>query len=199
MSENNQTTEPDSEPEPLEEKQPKNEILIEEKNEDQPEKEVSKESFENTPIKKPEKENCIFVVHGKNNLMKEQVSCVLNEFKLKPVFTQDQSNAPKPIAQKIFENPDIISAIVLLSGDDFVYSKEEKPHDAFLRANQKIVFELGFWIAKFGREHVIALYLNQKSFRPPTEYSEAIYIPFDKTSPWKTELIARLKQWGYAT
>ncbi len=151
----------------------------------------------NSESEKIEKDRCIFVIHRQNNAMKKQVAEVLNEFRLKSVFTQDELNALKPIAQKATEFSEISSAIVLLSGDDFVYSKEEKPHNAFLKADQKIVFELGFWIAKLGRGNVVALYPEQKSFRFPTEYFDVIYVPFDKKSAWKAELISRLKQWGY--
>ena len=154
-------------------------------------------SFENMPQAFPINNNRIFVVHTRNDLMKEQVVAVLKEFQLTPIFTQSPMNVKKPMAQKVTEFSGVTSAIFLLTGDDFVYGKEEKPHNAFLKVKQNIVFELGYWVAKLGRPNVVAVYLKQKTFRPPTEYFDAIYIPYDKKSPWKPELISRLKDMGY--
>lgn len=135
----------------------------------------------------------IFVVHGSNEEMKAEVAAYLNKLGFEIVFTQDKINSLKPIAQKVTENPDVRFAVVLLSGDDFVYPKNDKPANAFLKANQKVVFELGFWINHLGRDHVLALYQDQKSFRRPTEYFDVLYILFDKQGAWKKELLARVK------
>ena len=60
---------------------------------------------------------------------------------------------------------DISFAIAILSADDWMYPKDGKPGDALMYAEQRIAFHLGFWIGRLGRQHVFALYYDQKSFR----------------------------------
>ncbi len=117
--------------------------------------------------------------------------------KITPLFTS-QNEDSKPMAQFYAENKQITSAIVILNADDFSYSKENgTPNDAIIQTNQKVVFELGYWIAKLGREKVLALYYDQKSYRCPTKFFDVLYIPFDKKNLWQNELKSKLKDFNF--
>lgn len=153
-----------------------------------------------TPLEKmkfdPEKSGRVCVTYGRDKIMNRQVVSLIRELGINPIVMQDKDNKAKPIAQFFTENPDITFAVAILSADDWVYPKEGKPKDAFMYADQGVVFHLGFWIGRLGRNHVFALYYDQRSFRWPTEHFDVIYTPLDKNDMWKKELVNRLKASG---
>lgn len=153
-----------------------------------------------TPLEKmkfnPEKSGRVCVTYGRDKIMNRQVVSLIRELGINPIVMQDKNNKSKPVAQFFTENPDITFAVAILSADDWVYPKEEKPKDAFMYADQGVVFHLGFWIGRLGRNHVFALYYDQRSFRWPTEHFDVIYTPLDKNDMWKKELVNRLKASG---
>ena len=142
--------------------------------------------------------NKLFLVCSEDVSMKDKVSNFLQELKINPIYTHQKQGSSKPIAQIHNENKGINFAIVLLHADDFSYSREKgSPNSAVMKSNQKVVFELGYWIAKLGRDKVVALYYDQKSYRCPTEFFDALYIPFDKKNLWQNELKEKFKNWGF--
>ncbi len=142
-------------------------------------------------------EGRVCVTYGRNEIMNRQAVSLIRELGIDPIVMQDKANASKPLAQFIHEYPDISFVIAILSADDWVYPKGGKPPEALMRADQRVVFHLGFWIGRLGRERVFALHYDQRSFRRPTEYFDVIYTPFDREGLWKKELLGRLKQAGF--
>ncbi|OGX34135.1 MAG: hypothetical protein A3C36_04620 [Omnitrophica WOR_2 bacterium RIFCSPHIGHO2_02_FULL_52_10] len=138
----------------------------------------------------------VCITYGKDHIMNRQVVSLIRELGIDPVVMQDKSNLKKPLAQFLTENPGISFVIAILSADDWVYPKKGKPKDALLYATQQVVFHLGYWIGKLGRNHVFALYYDQRSFRWPTEHFDVIYTPLDDHDSWKKELIRRIKESG---
>jgi predicted nucleotide-binding protein len=150
-------------------------------------------------IQRPEKGGRVCITYGRDQIMNKQVVSLIREFGIDPIVMQDKENNTKPIAQFYTEHPDISFVIAILSADDWVYPKEGKPKDALLYADTRVVFHLGFWIGHLGRNHVFALYYDQKSFRWPTEHFDVIYTPLDKNGTWKKELGQRLNASGTET
>ncbi len=138
----------------------------------------------------------VFLAAGRDPKMAGDVEGFLRDRQIEIVRTRRGAQGDKPMAQKVMENPDVSAAIVVLSADDFVYPREGKPAEALMRVEQEVVFELGFWLAKFGRQRVAAIYYDQKRFRCPTEFFDVFYIPYNKQSLWRQELDGRLRQWG---
>jgi len=62
------------------------------------------------------------------------------------------------------------------------------------RARQNVVFELGYFIAKLGRERVRALYTE--GVKLPSDYKGVLYTEFDSTGAWKLELAREIKAVG---
>lgn len=137
------------------------------------------------------------VTYGRNELMNKQVVSLIRELGIDPVVMQDKKHSAKPLAQFLSEYPDIAFVVAILSADDWVYPHKGKPQNAVLRADQGVVFHLGFWMGKLGRDRVFALYYDQRSFRRPGEYFDAIYTPLDKEGLWKKELVQRLGRSGF--
>lgn len=138
----------------------------------------------------------VCVTYGRHVVMNKQVVSVIKELGISPIVMQDKKYAGKPLAEIAAAHPDIQFVVAILSADDWVYPKDGKPGDAVLRADHLVVFHLGYWLGKLGRERVFALFYEQRSFRWPTEYFDLIYTPLDKGGLWQKELCRRLKARG---
>ena len=66
-----------------------------------------------------------------------------------------------------------------------------------LRARQNVIFELGFFIGKLGRNRVLVLYQEEENFEMPSDYSGVLYTPYDSSGRWQFDLIKELKACGY--
>jgi len=143
------------------------------------------------------KQNHVLVVHGQDSFLKKEVIAVLTQLELEPIISQSRTNIFKPLVEKSIEFKNTKFAVIILFGDHLVYPKDKNPSDAVLRAHQMVIFELGFWIGKLGRDRVFVLYQEKKRFRRPTEYYDVIYTPLDDKRLWKKELFDRLKNSGY--
>ena len=145
-------------------------------------------------IPSPKHGGRVCITYGKDQIMNRQVVSLIKELGIDPIVMQDKQNATKPLAQFTTDYPDITFVIAILSADDWVYPKIDKPNNSLLYASQRVVFHLGYWIGKLGRNNVFALYYDQRSFRWPTEHFDVIYTPLDNHDSWKKELVSRLKE-----
>jgi predicted nucleotide-binding protein len=161
---------------------------------------VSLEIGETTQIKKPDfaiKTDEVFIVHGHNKEMKESTARTIEKLGLKPIILHEQANKGRTIIQKFIDHSSVGFAIVLVSADDFGYSKKEQPEKAKLRARQNVILELGFFLGKLGIDRVVALFEQKENFEIPTDYDGVIFIPFDDDGRWKFDLIRELKALNY--
>jgi predicted nucleotide-binding protein len=111
-----------------------------------------------------EQNNKVFIVHGHDEVMKDQLLILLNELGLEPIVLHRQADqGSSTIIEKFERYSDVGYAFVLLTPDDFAYStseesvQEEKRTKEY-RARQNVVFELGYFFAKLGRRRVTCLY-----------------------------------------
>lgn len=135
----------------------------------------------------------IFIVHGHNDEMKISVARTIEKLKLKAIILHEQPSKGKTIIEKFTDNSEVGFAIVLLSADDIAYSKSDKPENAKYRARQNVIFELGYFIGKLGRDRVLALHENVDNLEIPTDYSGVLFVPFDKAGKWQFDLVKELK------
>jgi predicted nucleotide-binding protein len=141
--------------------------------------------------------NRIFIVHGHDEAMKQGVARTLEKIGLEPIILHEKSNEGRTIIEKFTDYSDVSFAIVILSPDDLAYPKDQSAKGAKLRARQNVIFELGFFIGKLGRNRVLVLYQKENNFEMPSDYSGVLYIPYDKSGQWRLELIKELKACGY--
>ncbi|HPX75462.1 MAG TPA: nucleotide-binding protein [Bacteroidales bacterium] len=142
--------------------------------------------------------NKIFVVHGHNEMMKQSVARVIEKLGLEPIILHEQANKGMTVIEKFLSNSNVGFAVILLSSDDVGYSKKEGATKAKDRARQNVIFELGFFTAKLGRERVIALVENLSTFEIPSDIHGVIYIPFDGIDgTWKFLVAKELLNNGY--
>ncbi len=135
----------------------------------------------------------VFIVHGHDNEMKETVARFSENLGLQSVVLHEQPNSGKTIIEKFETFADKVSyAVVLLSPDDLGTSVKSK--NAKYRARQNVIFELGFFVAKLGRDKVSALCKNDIEL--PSDYHGVVYIAFDDSGAWRIALAKEMKNAG---
>jgi len=141
--------------------------------------------------------NKIFIVHGHDEEMKQAVARTVEKIDLKPIILHEQPNKGRTIIEKFEDYSDLNFAIILLSPDDIAYSKNKPQEDKEFRARQNVIFELGFFVGKLGREHVFILCKEEENFEIPSDYSGICYTPYDNKGQWRFDLIGELNSCGY--
>jgi len=139
------------------------------------------------------KSNKVFIVHGHSDAMKLAAVRVITQLGLTPIVLHEQPNKGRTIIEK-FErlSSDISYAIVLLSADDIM-------SDGKRRARQNVILELGYFIAKLGRENVIALHdTSAGDIEIPSDITGILYEPYDKPDgSWRFEVVQELQAAGF--
>jgi predicted nucleotide-binding protein len=104
-------------------------------------------------------------------------------------------NGGRTIIEKFEDYADASFAVVLLTGDDVAGLADVANRDLRPRARQNVVFELGFFLGRLGREQVAVLY--EPGVEIPSDYSGVLYIELDPQQHWQRVLARELKNAGY--
>lgn len=139
-------------------------------------------------------EKRVFVVHGHDEAARHAVLRSLERLGLEPVILHEQPNKGRTIIEKFEAHSDVRFAVVLLTPDDFGYSKEH-PADLRPRARQNVVLELGYFVGRLGREKVCAL--HKGNIEIPSDYHGVLYVPLDDLGAWKLQLATELRSAGF--
>ncbi|NOR44002.1 MAG: hypothetical protein GQ534_00315, partial [Candidatus Delongbacteria bacterium] len=135
----------------------------------------------------------IFLVHGRDNELKESTARFLEKLDLEAIILHEQSSRGQTIIEKFEANSDVAFAVVLITPDDIgglnVTDPELKP-----RARQNVLFELGYFIGKLGRHRVIALLKDDIEI--PSDFDAVVYIEVNRSDDWKFKLAKELKDGG---
>ncbi len=137
----------------------------------------------------------VFIVHGQNEAKKLELKDFLAKLGLDPVILHQQNDLGKTIIEKFeYYAPQCAFAVILLTPDDQV-APADASTDAKWRARQNVIMELGWFMAKLGRERV--LILNQGKLEIPSDILGVVYAPFTKSVIEVSEIIReRLKVVG---
>lgn len=142
--------------------------------------------------------NKIFIVHGKDEEMKQVVARTLSDLDFKPVILHEKPNQGRTIMEKLDSESELsYFAVVLLSPDDWAYPKEQKLESAKPRARQNVVFELGYFIGKLGRAAVFVLYRETEDFEMPSDFKGVVYESYKQGGDWPMKLAKELRAYGY--
>ncbi len=136
----------------------------------------------------------VFVIHGRDEGTKAMVARFLEQLNLKPVILDEQSNQGLTIIEKFERHAQAGFAVALLTPDD-AGSLQGDGSNLNPRARQNVIFELGFFIGKLGREGVCAL--TKGTVEVPSDYAGVVYIPLDDSGAWKFQLVKELKAAGF--
>lgn len=128
----------------------------------------------------------VFVVHGHHKEVRIAVVELLERLELEPVVLVDQAATGKTFIELLEQHSNVAFAVVLLTADDL--GREKTKRRLKPRARQNVIMELGFFIAKLGRDKVCTL--HEEGVDVPTDYQAVKYIALDIAGTWK-QLLAK--------
>jgi len=135
----------------------------------------------------------IFVVHGHDNELKQEVARFIEKIGFTPVILHEQSSSSETIIEKIERYSNVGFGVVLYTPCDIGAKFSESP-DFNRRARQNVVFEHGFLIGKLGRKNVCALVKGE--VEKPNDISGVVYVSIIDDG-WKLQLAKELIACGY--
>ena len=136
-----------------------------------------------------EKTNTVFVVHGHDETLLQQVARFLEKLDIRPIILFEKPGKGRTIIEKLEDHSDVSFAIVLLTPDDLGRASKEK--DLKPRARQNVILELGFFLGKLNRSKVVVLY--DESIELPSDYRGVEYIKIDAEAAWQLRLAKEMK------
>lgn len=138
----------------------------------------------------------VFIVHGRDNEAKQEVSRFVEAIGLKAIILHEQASGGRTIIEKIEHYAgDADFALVLYTPCDHGRGVHESKQPPKNRARQNVVFEHGYLMAKLGRENVCAL--SKGDIETPNDISGVVYVSFDPAGAWKAEVVKELRACGY--
>jgi predicted nucleotide-binding protein len=155
-------------------------------------------------IERPENippNNKVFIVHGHDDSLKNELESFLRELGLEPIILHKQPDRGNTLIEKIEENSDVGFAVILLTPDDVGYSaqeavKEDSQRIKNSRARQNVILELGYFVGKLGRDKVCCI--HKKSIELPTDINGLLYKSINENlDDIKWSLTRELKAAGY--
>lgn len=137
--------------------------------------------------------NKVFIVHGHDGEARETVARFLGNIGFEPIILNEQANKGRTIIEKVEANADVGFAVVLLTPDDFGRAKDDA--DLEPRARQNVLLELGYFMARLGRDKVCALRKGNVSI--PSDFAGVVWEVMDDTGGWKQKLARELVAAGH--
>jgi predicted nucleotide-binding protein len=164
---------------------------LEEKREETPADPAPPPVLPRTPISVTTR--LVFLVHGHDQAAAQAVARFLEKLDLQPIILHERANEGRTIIEKFEKNAEVAFAIVLLTPDDVGASVENR-EDLQPRARQNVVFELGYFVGRLGRERVCAL--KKGDVQIPSDFHGVVYVPMDDAEGWRLRLAREIKAAG---
>ena len=144
----------------------------------------------------PRNKRKVFIVHGRDNEAKFEVSRFIENLGLEPIILHEQASLGKTIIEKIehYAN-DADFAIILYTPCDNGRGIHESNVAPKNRARQNVIFEHGYLMSKLGRENVCALVKGD--IETPNDISGVVYINLNPYEGWKRAVSKELESCGY--
>lgn len=135
----------------------------------------------------------VFIVHGRDEAMKERTARFIEKIGADVIILHEMPSAGRTVIEKIEAYADVGAAVVLLTADD-VGALASDAANLKRRARQNVIFELGYFAAKLGRERTIALY--ERDVEVLSDFGGVVYIELDPHGSWRMELVRELRAAG---
>lgn len=156
----------------------------------------NRESPNNAVTPDEANEQRIFLVHGRDDAVKYEVTRFVEKHSKTPVtILHEQPNAGQTLIEKLERHASASFAIILLTGDDVGGLKSGAPTNLRPRARQNVVLELGYFAARLGRDRVCPLVAPDVEM--PSDFQGVAYVPLDAGGGWKFTLLTELKAAGF--
>jgi predicted nucleotide-binding protein len=136
----------------------------------------------------------VFLVHGHNGAAKHEVARFVERITGKPpVILDEQANRGRTLVEKFETHATTAAyAIVLVTPDDVGRVNGTDPATDQPRARQNVVFELGYFFGKLGRDRVAVL---NSGVEKPSDVDGLAYIGYPAGN-WQVELAKELHAAG---
>lgn len=133
----------------------------------------------------------VFVVHGRDEAMRDKVVNLLYKAKCTPIVLSEQVNAGQTIVEKIEKYGEVEFAVVLLSPDDegALAGEQLQP-----RARQNVLLELGYFFGRLKRNKLAILMKGHVEF--PSDFAGVVWYLLDDGGAWKTSLAKEIDAAG---
>lgn len=135
----------------------------------------------------------VFIVHGHDDSVMLAVSECVKSLGLIPVVLHKQAWAGRAIIENLERHSRVGFAIALLTPDDVGGRSRQELRP---RARQNVIFELGYFIGRLGRDRVAVLYKEdtvEKDLEWPSDYDGVHFIRMDSGRDWRFDLAKELK------
>ena len=149
----------------------------------------------------PSLSNKIFIVHGHDSELKNDVERFIHEIGLEPIVLHRQADGGNTIIEKFEKNSDVGYAFILLTPDEIAYTIDQKDvtddsRTIEYRARPNVIFEFGYFVGKLGRSKVCCLHKGDTSI--PSDLSGLVYKKVDvNIESVAYSVIKELKAVGY--
>lgn len=140
----------------------------------------------------------IFIVYGHDSDTLDQLELILRRADLSPYILKNESEESKTIIEALEGNiqTNCGCGIVLLTPDDYGYSKDKTDIDKQARARQNVILEMGMVLAAFGRQRT--LILKKGNLEIPSDINGVLYIDFnDRVDEVKGKIANKLEKLGF--
>lgn len=133
----------------------------------------------------------VFVVHGHDDV-RHTVSELIASASLRPVMLDGRPNRGRTIIEKLEDHANTSFAVVLLTPDD--EGRKRGSRNFRPRARQNVILELGYFLARLGRQRVCALYVAGVEL--PSDFHGVLYIELDGGGTWRKLLLGEFAAAG---
>jgi predicted nucleotide-binding protein len=140
----------------------------------------------------------IFVVHGHDRDARDQLELILHRLGLEPFILQNNDAGGKTIIEALEKNiyQNAAFGIILLTPDDYGYSKTETEVDRKPRARQNVILEMGMVMAALGRDKMAIL--QKQALERPSDTDGILRIEFNgHVREAVPKLVQRLQAEGF--
>ncbi|MDX9860403.1 MAG: nucleotide-binding protein [Rhodospirillales bacterium] len=140
----------------------------------------------------------IFVVHGHDRDARDQLELILMRLGLRPFILQNSDGQSKTIIEALEQNiyREAAFGIILLTPDDFGYSKAAGETEKQPRARQNVILEMGMVMAALSRSRMVIL--KKGALEMPSDAAGILYIEFnDHVREIVPKLAQRLQGAGF--
>ncbi|MEN4917051.1 TIR domain-containing protein [Achromobacter spanius] len=143
----------------------------------------------------------VFVVHGHDQTSREQLELILHKLGLDPFVLQNTGGSGLTIIEALEQeigpnSAEVKFGIVLLTPDDFGYSKSDGADKSQPRARQNVVLEMGMLLSSIGRRNVAIL--KKGHVDVPSDAQGILYLAFnDHVKETVPRLVDRLTSAGF--
>ena len=124
----------------------------------------------------------VFVSHGHDSAVVTEVVRFLENGGVTAIVLREQPEQGAAVVEKFERYSNVQFAVILLTPDDEGAERGQPPRP---RARQNVIFELGFFVGKLGRQRVAVLKAGGEDIELPSNFHGVLYREMDPGGGWK--------------